>query len=368
MTTESAITSYAQENLRAKVMRDHSDYVDMIIAIKQLTDPLEFWATVQQLSEQLTQQGLSATNAPASPETNLVRLAAKLPGDLLWQLNKTISDPHQRMAIAKAITKKSPAPLSTTDEPLAVELRETGLLMLPEILTQSEVHEMAAFLGARPDIIREGPVHANIVEDIARAPHALRLATHPRILSLVGAYLGAAPVITDLCAWRTEPSATDDYGAHIFHRDRDDFRACKMFLYLSDVETEDGPHIFARGSHNPSSTARILNQRGLDMSFMKPVFYGPGRQIADTIPAIFGDHVIEITGKAGTSFLEGTYGFHRGKPVKRKDRLLFQVLYATVIYPHRYERFAPIALMDIPEDCIDNELTRYALRGLLAPT
>jgi hypothetical protein len=35
-----------------------------------------------------------------------------------------------------------------------------------------------------------------------------------------------------------------------------------------------------------------------------------------------------FTGKAGTAFLENTYGFHRGVPPTEKPRLLFQVLYS----------------------------------------
>jgi hypothetical protein len=258
-----------------------------------------------------------------------------------------------------------PPKLSEVDEAFLSELRSSGIVVLPEILSQAEIQEMAAFLVTRPNLVQEGPVYANTAEDIARAPHALRLATHPRILNIVGGLLGTTPVIADLCAWRTEPSPTDDYGAHIFHRDRDDFRACKLFLYLSDVEADDGPHVFVRGTHDPEATKSLLERRQLGAELFDSLFKGDGRAIASMIPKIFGDAVTQVTGSAGKCFLESTYGFHRGRSVKRRPRLLFQVLYAGVMYPHRHERFSSIELEQIPADCVNNESTRRALSAIL---
>jgi len=368
MTPELALAANPQERLKSLLRKDHDTYVAAIHAIQKIATPTEFWNAVKQLGGKAIKQGIITVAPNTTLESLLSTMSMLMPGELLWAFNKSITDPFQRHAIAKAVSvnlRQRPT-LPAEDVPLAQSLKETGFLLLPDILSTDEIAELAAFLRSRPNVIQDGPTYANTVEDIVCAPHALRLATHPKILGLVAEFLGAAPLVADLCAWRTEPSIKDDYGAHIFHRDRDDFRACKMFVYLSDVDTHDGPHIFARQTHDPEFTQRFLANNGLDLSLTQSLFTGNGRHLADKIPQLFGEQIIEITGKAGTSFLEATYGFHRGKTVKGKPRLLYQVMYANVMYPVRHKRFAPVSLQSIPDDCIDNDLTRQALRPLLA--
>jgi hypothetical protein len=363
--------STSVERVQARLMHDRQSYAALIGAIKHIADPLEFWSAVRILGPAATQHAALSRHHLENDEAVLSFLAANWPGVLLWNLNKRISDPYQRQSIADLVAARSPAAqLSHVDEVFRSELRGSGVVVLPEVLGQAEIQEMAVFLETRPNLIKEGPVYANTADDIACAPHALRLATHPRILGIVGGFLGTAPIIADLCAWRTDPSPNDDYGAHQFHRDRDDFRACKLFLYLSDVEADDGPHVFVRGSHDPESTKSLLERRQLGAKLLgaklfDSLFCSDGRAIGNMIPKIFGEAVTQITGNAGKCFLESTYGFHRGRSVRRRSRLLFQVLYAGVMYPHRYERFSSIELEQIPADCLNNESTRRALSAIL---
>ncbi len=358
-------TTPAPEKLAAAYRAEQPFYRATLEVIRSIAAPDAFWPAVAYICQQ---PGQKATTV-AELEKMMNALTPYSMGQLLWTLNKNVTDPFHRMSIAKAVVALSPPTPSaeTADAPLAAELKQTGFLQLPELLTPAQIAEMAKHFETRSAFVQDGPTYSNTVEDIVAAPHALSFATHPRILSLVKEYLGGAPTIVDLCAWWTIPSPTDDYGAHIFHRDKDDFRALKLFLYTTDVETEDGPHIFARFTHDPAFTKDYLARNGLSPELMKPLFEGNGRLIADSIPQLFGNHISEITGKAGTSFLEGTYGFHRGKTAKRRRRGLFQVLYATIPYPLRLQRFAPVALDKLPGDCIETDLSRHATRLLFKP-
>jgi hypothetical protein len=198
------------------------------------------------------------------------------------------------------------------------------------------------------------------------APHALAFAMHPRVLSVVAEFIGAAPTLLRLGAWRSVPAPPQKFGPHIFHRDKDDFRACKLFLYLTDVGPEDGPHVFVRRSHDPAQVKAHLTANGMPSDLVTPLFEASGRQHADVIPQIFGPLVTEIHGKAGTAFLECTYGYHRGKMPTRKNRIVLEAVYGTVPFPTHANAFASITLEQWPDKVTDNALTRHALRLLLA--
>lgn len=368
MTADVEIISDPLSRLKKLVRAENLSYIKTVGAIKDVANCDLFWDTTIKAAKYLAAHNIIPATQEINRSTCLKLTLATSPGDLLWSLNKQLNDPLQRIEIARSVAANFPAkqPTSDSDILLAKTFGEKGLLMLPALLSAHQVEEMRNFLLSRATYIQEGPVHANIISDVVNTPHALALATHPKIISIVSEHLGSMPTIADISAWRTEPNEGEVYGAHFFHRDRDDFRACKLFLYLTDVDTEDGPHIFAKGSHDPIFTRQQLIKMGLNAEEMAYVLEGLGRYSEKNIESFFSKNVAEITGGAGTCFLENTYGFHRGKPVTRKDRLLFQVLYTNIVYPHRYKRFSTTKLNRIPADCIDNDATEHALRGLLA--
>jgi hypothetical protein len=110
--------------------------------------------------------------------------------------------------------------------------------------------------------------------------------------------------------------------AELFHRDLDDFRFIKLFVYLTDVDRESGPHVFAVGSHR------------------KDVLTAAGRRYTDTevADAVGESSFLQVTGRAGTAFLEATHGLHRATQPTVRPRMIFSALYSlrpTVYGPRR---------------------------------
>ncbi len=319
------------------------------------------------INDVLAVVGGSAFKGMAKSQDDLMNVINNAPGDVCWNLNKVVANPAHRIEIARRIAARAPAKPTTSaaDAARAAEFRKTGFLPV-DLLTPVQVKEMANFLASRAQFEKDGPTSHNIIEDVIVAPHTLALATHPQILSVVSDHLGAAPTIVDITAWWTDPSATNDYGQHIFHRDRDDFRACKLFLYMTDVSTDDGPHVFACNTHDPEFVMAKVAAHGQSMELANALFVGNGRDAAQIIPQLFGQEIFEIVGPAGSAFLENTYGFHRGKTCKRNRRGLFQVLYGSVPYPLRLNRMAKLKLQQLPADCLDTPEARYATRLMVA--
>lgn len=155
-------------------------------------------------------------------------------------------------------------------------------------------------------------------EAILDAPHLLGIANHPKVLAIVEEVLGAKPTIGALRLWWSTPSASGEpEHAELFHRDVDDLAFLKLFVFLTDVDDESGPHIFAAGSHQKDVLTRIARYSDEEVE-----------------AAVGADKILRLAGPAGTSFIENTYGLHRGLPPTKKPRLVFQPLYTLrpVIY------------------------------------
>lgn len=166
--------------------------------------------------------------------------------------------------------------------------------------------------------IKEGSLEHFETEAILKFPEFKAIATSPNALSVAAMWLGANPTILDVSAWRST-SNTNPEGAQQWHRDMDDWRACKLFVYLTDVTPENGPHQFVAGSHRPS----FFEDRGLAPD---RYFVGSARDVR-LIDEIERFPRVEFCGPAGTCWMENTYGFHRGTPVRSGERIVFQVLY-----------------------------------------
>jgi len=243
----------------------------------------------------------------------------------------------------------------------ASELATQGLTFIPDFVSASEASDISRALDDCLDTTREDSVIHYPVFDVVRAPHVMKIATDPHVLETVLRYLGAPGIIVSINAWSSLTQGEEPMGAQIFHRDTDDFRACKMFVYLDDVSTSDGPHIFVRHSHRADQVQQALEGSGRSLSTIPDYFSRNGRHVADSIDSIFGDSVEEITGAAGTCFLENTYSFHRGKTPAGGKRRILQVLYAHIPYHHRLECIEDARPTTFPLNCDDSDLARHAM-------
>lgn len=216
------------------------------------------------------------------------------------------------------------------DEGAAVgeELARRGRAHLPGLVGSDQVREIRDHLAGllahdpyRPELGRyRAPeavpplTHVSHYrdEDIVRIPHLLELANHPRVLAPVARWLGGRPTLAALRLWWSTPSGDGTpENAELFHRDVDDLRFVKLFIYLTDVTDDTGPHVFVDGSHLVDRLTEIR------------------RYEDDEVEAAFGaEHIHRLVGRAGTAFLENTYGMHRGVPPITGPRLIFQPLYA----------------------------------------
>lgn len=163
-------------------------------------------------------------------------------------------------------------------------------------------------------------------KDVA-CPSVRRLANDPKLMAIAAGYIGvSSPVPQGQIYWNFVPQIAYNPSdiAQAFHFDIDDYRALRLFVYLTDVDETAGPHVLIKGSH----TKKRLRHR-LPLGFV---------QSDEILIDDYGkDNVVTITGKAGTAFFEDTFAWHKGTPPTGRDRLLLAIVYKRNAYDARTE-------------------------------
>ena len=235
------------------------------------------------------------------------------------------------------------------------DLEKQGFVMVRNLVKKCEVDEVVGWLKDKPVYDRwnkdggvflpDFPPHdchtaPHLDADIVNCPHLLRWANDPQVLSIVGQVLGGKPTLSNVTAWWSYPGHTEPQQAENFHRDVDDLHFIKLFVYLSDVDEESGPHVFVPGSHKCESFRKIR------------------RYTDEEVTSFFGPEGIKyFIGEKGSAFLENTFGLHKGQLPKSKKRLLFQAQYS--LGPIGIYEYSPIKRANSGESI---ELDEYVNR------
>ena len=114
-----------------------------------------------------------------------------------------------------------------------------------------------------------------------------------------------------------------DQAAQRFHFDLDSMKWLKMFIYLSDVTMDNGPHTCYPGTHK----ACAKSQRLLD--------YGYARIDNSDIASEHGDPTYLI-GSKGSLIFADTHAFHKGLPLLSGSRKLLQIYFGGSIFAESY--------------------------------
>src|SRR5690606_10997252 len=64
-------------------------------------------------------------------------------------------------------------------------------------------------------------------------------------------YLGCKPILDHLAFWWSAPfeGKARSEAAQMYHFDMDRIKFLKFFFYITDVNPNNGPHCYVRGSH-----------------------------------------------------------------------------------------------------------------------
>ena len=160
-------------------------------------------------------------------------------------------------------------------------------------------------------------------DDILEIDEIQDLIFDESILQIVQEYLGSNPIIDILALWwSTNYNTTPDkIAAQNFHFDLDRFKWLKVFVYLTDVESNNGAHEFVKGSHKSGAIPFEILRKGYV------------RLTDEEVIKTFGDDkTIKLSAPAGSIIIEDTRGLHKGNLVTGNPRLMLSIQYSNSLY------------------------------------
>lgn len=184
----------------------------------------------------------------------------------------------------------------------------------------SEEVQQAQCRGRKEGQHKNYLVHIVSFDENIDGDHALlRLALDERLLKTVAEYMGMWPQLHAVGSWLNFPVDQDAKASQLWHRDPEDLKTVKVFIYLDDVGPKQGPFSFITASHPFSEDC---NQT--------PPHADPRRVLDQEMMTTFPtDRWIECTGPAGTMIIADTVGYHRGGYIREGHRLLVTFTYTS---------------------------------------
>ena len=149
-----------------------------------------------------------------------------------------------------------------------------------------------------------------------------RICVSRRLLDIANSYLGLWSKLEYVDAWYSvpQPEGAERVSSQRWHRDFNDKRLLKAFLYLVDVDPSMGPFEYVPGSTGNGPYASVWPWRPLGDN------YPSQDEFAAKVP---GASIRTFTAPKGTLIFCDTSGFHRGGLSTTKPRVLATVTYSS---------------------------------------
>lgn len=153
-------------------------------------------------------------------------------------------------------------------------------------------------------------------EAIDPANPFVKFALSDAVLDIVNGYLAlcAKFFFYTLNVTLPVPPGSPPTKSQQWHRDPEDIKLCKVFLYLTDVDEDAGPFTYVRGSHYGGKWYHRFHPP-------LPMRTRPSDEEVRRIIPI--KDITPFTGRAGTVLFCDTRGLHYGGYATQKERLMF---------------------------------------------
>jgi Phytanoyl-CoA dioxygenase (PhyH) len=199
--------------------------------------------------------------------------------------------------------------------PLATELEERGIALLPDLLTKEQLRGMRRAFEARLRRMRwndfdgyeKTEPYRHMVQDVLTLDQGfVDLALHPCVKEILSEYLGSRYELVEAKGWKSLPTPTDFHGWHgDAWYDQKQIqqipREVKLGVYLTDVKS--GAFNYIIGSHRRQHPRPVKNSELQDVP---------------------GSRIVEAIGPAGMAFIFDTSGIHRqGVPMLAERYAVF---------------------------------------------
>ncbi len=240
---------------------------------------------------------------------------------------------------------------STKVTEIAENIKENGYYIFEDKLPDNVVNEITKFSREQPARILDFSKHVTFTEEeflideenilspkysfkhdrLIRNKNIQSIVFDENLLHIAQEYLEVKPIVDAVSLWWSAPfdKKGTSAAAQEFHFDMDRIKFLKFFIYLTDVGPDNGPHCYVPKSH------KILPKE----------LRKDGRYSDETIEKHFGKH-LEICKPKATMMFVDTRGFHKGKPLIKGERLLFQMEFTNSLLGQKVHEFKSNFIID----------------------
>jgi hypothetical protein len=177
-------------------------------------------------------------------------------------------------------------------------------------------------------------------EDLLQSNEIQKIICDKKIISIAQDYLGCLPIFDFLSMyWSFDSKIPDKEAAQYWHFDMDRPRWLKVFFYLTEVNKNNGPHMFIPGTH-------LLGKK-FPSQFRKR---GYVRLLDEEINQVFSKEAIKtFCLPKGSILFEDTSGLHKGLKLNFGKRLLFMIQFSSSTFGAR--KYGGLNKIKINEVC-----------------
>ena len=205
-------------------------------------------------------------------------------------------------------------------------LKRDGCIPIKIPYSKEVASELYEYASSRK-LERNGNEAPPLIEGVEELPGVKKILKNQELFEFISLYLGGIAEVHQVRLWWDFPVDKKTYAAQRWHRDGEDFKVVKLFIYATDVDEMSGAHCYLPGSHCPKESKKLFTKEDLD----DPGFYG-GKYFVDG--AMHDSQFQSIkksrrekkwVGEAGTCFIEDVCGLHAGTPPIESPRLMMTV-------------------------------------------
>jgi hypothetical protein len=159
-----------------------------------------------------------------------------------------------------------------------------------------------------------------LAQGVDRHPVVAALMNDPVLVAVARDYLGCEPILERCQIWASPvfgdgpPCETTQW----FHYDAAHPGFIKFFVYLTDVDSDNGPHCVVPTSHRPDIAGWKLR-------------LGTVRISDERIERAYPGMTRELVGPKGIVIAEDTRAFHKGKQPRRGCRFVLEFYFVNVV-------------------------------------
>lgn len=224
---------------------------------------------------------------------------------------------------ARALSWRRSLPAAGSVEASLVDSLDRDGLAVSNIEQLGLLKEFEDLQALVPHLTRPDPVEKEYLSELlghrpVLDPNGTPARLAARFFPVADGHLGVYAQLRYFNVWHNSVNAEEPSSSQRWHRDRDDLKIVKVFVYLSDVDAGAGPFWYAKGTH---STGRVRGDAPSQVE--NGVARSDDRDLLQLLPS---SEWVECMGTAGTVVLADTSGYHRGGWCVRKPRTVFTAM------------------------------------------